>query len=232
MTSLLHTGISGRTAARIAGYSLVLMALLAGFAFGYAFNTLVIPGNAEATFNNINHAPGLFRACIGGFFGVLLLDILTAWALNLLLKPVHAGLSQLAAILRLLYAGILGTALCFLLPVTQLAASGTADAEAIRLTEHAIQNFMSCWSMGLIVFGLHLVVLGMVVYRAGFIHKTWGILLFIAGLCYFSSNLLDLLVPAYHAHKATVEAVMTLPMIVAELGFALWLLIRNKKIPA
>lgn len=172
------------------------------------------------------------RICIGGFFGVFLLDLITAWALNVLLKPVRAGLSQLAALLRIVYAGFLGTALYLLLPAMQLTSSGTASAEAIRLTDQAIQHFMVTWSMGLIVFGLHLMVLGMVVYRAGFIHKAWGVLLFITGLCYFSSNLLDLLVPAYHAHKAAVEAVMMLPMIVGELGFALWLLIRNKKIPA
>lgn len=232
MASLLQTGISGRTAARIAGYSLVLMALLAGIAFGYAFNKAVVPGHAETTFINMQQAPALMRICIGGFFGVFVLDIITAWALHVLLKPVHAGLSQLAAILRLMYAGMLGAALCFLLPVMQNTTSGTASAEAIQLTDHAIQNFLACWSMGLIVFGLHLVVLGVVVFRAGYISKAWAVLLFIAGLCYFSSNLLDLLVPTYHAHKATAEAVMMLPMIVGELGFALWLLIRNKKIPA
>ncbi|NJO92715.1 MAG: hypothetical protein HC831_29910 [Chloroflexia bacterium] len=48
-----------RKAAIIAGTSLILMAVAAGYSFGYVFNSLVVTTDAEATINNIKQSLGL-----------------------------------------------------------------------------------------------------------------------------------------------------------------------------
>jgi len=93
----------------------------------------------------------------------------------------------------------------------------------------SVEAFQQTWSVGLVIFGIHLVLLGYLAFRSGFVPKIWGILLVIAGLCYLFSHGLPLLWPGYSTIKTTVEGILMLPMIVGELGFAIWLVAKGGK---
>ncbi|CAF4580541.1 unnamed protein product, partial [Rotaria magnacalcarata] len=41
--------ISQRTAALVAGFSILIMAILAGFAYGFVLNGLIVPDNTNLT---------------------------------------------------------------------------------------------------------------------------------------------------------------------------------------
>jgi hypothetical protein len=116
---------SQRGFALAAGSALLLMALLAGFSYGYVYNNLFVSGNAAATAANIRASEGLFRLGIFAFVGVLVLDIVAAWGLYYVLQPVNKSLSLLAALLRLVYAAIFGVAFLNLILITQIASGAS-----------------------------------------------------------------------------------------------------------
>ena len=72
--------ISIRKSALVAGFGLLLMAILAPIANFGVFETLIVPGDATATADNIMASPGLFRTGIFVFLIVAILDVVVAWA--------------------------------------------------------------------------------------------------------------------------------------------------------
>jgi hypothetical protein len=191
--------VSPRTAALIAGLGLLLMAILAPFANFYVLERLVVAGDAKDTTENIMASSELFRIGIGCFLIVAVLDVLVAWALHILLEPVSRNLSLLAAWFRLLYAAVFVLALSPLLGVLQLlSASEFKTPETSQLQAQvmlSVEAFRSGWDLGLVLFGFHLLVLGYVVFKSGFIPKWLGVLIGIAALGYLADSFGKLLVP-------------------------------------
>ena len=109
--------ISQRKVALAAGFSLFFLALLAVFAQFFVLETIFVPADAAATFNNIMASEGLFRGGIAAFLIVIILDIVVAWALYVLLRPVNRPLALLTAWLRLSFAAVFASALVNLLDV-------------------------------------------------------------------------------------------------------------------
>jgi Domain of unknown function (DUF4386) len=73
------------------------MAALASFAEIYVYPRLVVPGRVEQTAQNILANQGLFLAGILSYLVTFIGDVLVAWALYLLLRPVNAAVSLLTA---------------------------------------------------------------------------------------------------------------------------------------
>ncbi|HMD90072.1 MAG TPA: DUF4386 domain-containing protein [Anaerolineaceae bacterium] len=78
-----------------------------------------------------------------------------------------------------------------------------------------------------IFFGLWLFPLGYLVFKSGYFPKILGVLLMIACFGYLIQFFTTFLFPAYQALATPGLAVVTL----AELAFALWLLIKGAKLP-
>lgn len=195
--------ISMRKSAIVAGLGLLLMAILAPIANFGVFGALIVPGDATSTANNIMASAGLFRIGIFVFLIVAILDVVVAWALYILLKPVSKSLSLLAAWFRVVYAAILAVALSNLLIVLQLL-NGDGYLRAFETNQLYAQvmlflnTFTDGWDLGLVIFGLHLLVLGYLVFKSGYIPKILGILVIVAGLGYLIDNLGKLLSPNYN----------------------------------
>jgi hypothetical protein len=235
--------LSPRQYALITGWTLLCMALLAGFSYGYVFSNLFVNDNATAnatatnaaaTAANIRASEGLFRGGILGFVGVLVLDIVAAWSLYYVLQPVSKSLSLLAAWLRLAYTAVFGVAFLNLIIVTQLTNNtiylGTLGAEP--LTAHTmlfVNSFQAMWSLSLIVFAIHLLFVGFLVMKSGFMPKWLGLLVIFAGLCYLVNDSANLLFAEYVVLKPRVEQFIAAPMALGELALAIWLLARGGK---
>ncbi len=84
-------------------------------------------------------------------------------------------------------------------------------------------------AVGLVVFGCHLLLLGYLVLQADYVPGILGILLIIAAAGYLIVSLAELLLPTYATYTAMLELVFTVPMIIGELGFGVWLLIKGGK---
>jgi hypothetical protein len=215
-----------RTMALVAGLSLVAMAVFAGWGYGYAFGSIYVANDSASTLTNLNHSTALFRGFIGSFVAVLLLDVIVAWSLYIFFKPVHAALSLLSAWLRLVYAALLGIAILNLVIVLPLLTNVPQNEVLIM---NCLESFLAMWSLGLIVFGVYLFVLGYLVLQSGFIPKVFGWLILLAAACYVGSNVANLMMSDYNQYKTTVDMVLGLPMAVGELSIAFWLLFKGGK---
>ena len=61
------------------------------------------------------------------------------------------------------------------------------------------------------------------------IPKLWGWLLIFAGISYSIIHLTKNIMPNYITQIETVEMILSMPLAIAEIGFAVWLLIRGGK---
>ena len=199
----LTAGISLRQAALASGLGLLLLAIVAAIVNFGVLQKLIVAGDAQTTAQNIAAAQGLFRLAIGGFFAVAILDVVVAWGLYFVFQPVNRSLSLLAALFRVVYATIFAVAVNNLLSALQvvggadfLKAFGTDQMQAQMMV--LLGAFQSGWDLALIVFGLHLFVLGILVFRSG---KTGlrvvGTLVTAAGVGYLIDGVGKVLVPNY-----------------------------------
>lgn len=226
--------ISPRQAAVVAGASILIMAVAAVFATDFTLGRLVVPGNMEATTTNIQESGMLFRAGVFSWIVILICDVLAAWGLYLFLEPTSRNLSLLMAWLRLVYAAILGAALGSLVN-TLLLARGDDSITAIGMEQLQTQvmlslnGFNETWSMGLVVFGFHILVLGYLVLRSGYIPTVFGVLLVVAFFGYLLTSADDLFLAGYENYKMVVEWIFITPMVAGEVGLGLWLLFKGGK---
>lgn len=217
-----------RTAALIAGVSLLIMVLAAPFAELYAYPKLVISGNAARTVQNILENQALFTAVIFGYLITFICDVLAAWALYILLKPVNENISLLTAWFRLVYTVIALVALLDLVTVLRLL--NTSNISTLFQPDQlqaqvmlSLQVFRSHWYFGLLFFGIHLILLGYLVLRSKYIPALFGVLLVIAGLGYMLTTLKPYLFPTINLDFAEYT-------FYGELLFMLWLLIKGSRL--
>src|SRR6476620_6233068 len=203
-----HDTRSLRTASLIAGLALALMAVLAAFGNFVAIQPLVTPGDAAKTAIDISNSEALFR------WGTASL-ILVAAALLRLFEPVNRSLAITAAWFRVAYAAV------YLVAIIQLViALGLLEDpnQALR----AIDAYGTIWLVGLIIFGVHLLLIGYLAYRSGFMAKVFGILLVIAGLGYIADGFVAVLVPGPSISIGQFN-------FVGEVALIFWLLIRGTR---
>ena len=220
--------ISLRKAAIIAGFGLLFMTIFAIFANFFVLESFIVSEDAVKTANNIMANKGLFRMGICSLIIVAILDVVVAWALYILLKPVNKSLSLLSAWFRLVYATILGIVLYNLFNVLQLL-SGVDYLTAFEPNQLYAQMmlflnaFTYGWTIGLVFFGIHLSILGYLIFKSSYIPKILGILVVIAGLGYLIDSFVIFLLPNYH---------ITIAMFtfIGELLFMFWLLFKGYKI--
>jgi hypothetical protein len=203
-----------RSAAILAALSLIVMALAAIGAYGVIHGKLVEHGDGLATARNIVAGKGLFSLEIGLWGIIALTDLLVSFALWRFFARSGGKLPGIMAGSRILYSLSLISGIVLL-----VVAAGSSDP----LKE--ISLFERIWSVGLIVFGAHLTLLACVCFRSGFVPRIWSWLLAIAGFSYALIHSLKNLGPMFARASAVLETVLSVPMTVAEMGFAAWLLV-------
>lgn len=209
----------------IAGISLVIMAIVAGFSFGYAHNSLVAD-STEITFNNLIANKSLFLAELAGWGIIFITDIIVAIALYFFFRSTSKQISWLTAFIRIVYTLILGIAIIQLVkivPVISLANSGSNKLNISEVATH-FKMFEKLWSAGLIIFGLHLIGLGYLSVKSKSIPALLGYLLYFGGISYTflhgsrQLNLFDISV------INSIENILALPIALAEILLAFWLI--------
>jgi hypothetical protein len=91
-------------------------------------------------------------------------------------------------------------------------------AQALR----AIDAYDTIWLVGLILFGVHLLLIGYLAYRSGFIAKVFGLLLVVAGLGYLVDGFVLVLVPGPSISIGQFT-------FVGEVALIFWLLIKGSR---
>ncbi len=227
--------ISQRKSALVGGIGSLIMFFAAIVAEFLARQNLLVPGNAAATAHNIMTHGTLFRSGIFCYLIILVLDVVLAWAFYIFLKQVNKSLSLLTAWFRLVYTAVFGASLLHLVSVLRL--TGGAEYLTVFASEqlHAqillsFTAFGDGWAVGFMFFSLHLFFLGYLIFRSGYVPRILGIFLIIASVGYLSDNLAYLLLPDYLNYQNILMVIVTVPAIIGEMGFALWLLIKGGKV--
>ncbi len=211
--------------ARVAGFLYLLVAIFGAFSILYVPSTLIVPGDAATTVNNIMASESLFRL---GFVSGLIaqtVQILLVLVLHQLLKPVNKNHALLMVIFALVGIPI---AMLNLLnqSVTLLLLSG-ADYLTVFTADqlHAqVMLFLDLQEHGVFIasifWGLWLLPLGYLVFKSGYIPRILGVLLIIGGLGYLIDFVIFFLFPNFNA---TISQFTFL----GELLLPLWLLIKG-----
>jgi len=225
--------LNRRVAARVAGAGYVAIFALAIFANFFVLEGLVQADDPAATVAGIQDDLSLFRLGLIAFLAVFVLDIAISWALYVVFRDVHRDLAVLAAWSRLVYTVFLGVALVYFFQVIQwvgdseyLAALGQEQIEAQTML--AVDSFESTWLVGLIAFGLHLVLLGALVLRSGYVPRIMGGLLILAGIAYGMDTLAHAVLADYDSVAGLMLAFVALPSMLGEGWLGLWLLLTRR----
>jgi len=226
--------ITPRRAAQIAGIAYLTLFVLAIFANFFVLESLVESGDAAATAANIKDSEGMFRAGLVAFAIVFVADVVIAWALYILFRGAGRDFSLLTAWFRLVYTVFLGVALVFYFVALQLVSgAGFLNAfEPGQLDAHVLLSmdaFDYAWLIGLICFGVHLIMLGYLVLASGYAPRPLGYVLMVAGSAYILDTLARGVIADYADVESLFLAIVAIPSVIGELWFTVWLLRQGGK---
>jgi predicted transporter len=88
----------------------------------------------------------------------------------------------------------------------------------------SLRTHDSGFAMGLVFFGAACLVVGYLIIRSGYLPRTLGALMQVAGVCYITNSFALI---AWPALGAKLFPFILLPPFVAELSMALWLLVKG-----
>lgn len=217
------SGLSLRRAALTAGLGLLVMALCAPLAFFQFLPQGIVDGDGAATVERLrtNGMPYL----VGTFllFVTYVMDVVVAWALYWLLRPGQPALSLLTAWMRLVYTGLAFMGLMSYFQAYDLATSSDFNGQVDAAVLHAQVLFQlsgagTITAVALLFFGVHLLVLGVTIWRAPHVPRWTGAAVILAGASYVLLHGAQYLVPELSLGWLMLFAL-------GELVFMLWMLI-------
>jgi len=200
-----------RTSNLIGGAALLLIAVLAGVGYLGVLSTLITVGDAATTASVIADSLQQFRLGVACMALAAVLDIVVAAVLLALLTPVNATVAQAAAWFRVAYTAV------FLVAITQLAIAPTLIDEPQALM-NALDSYTIIWRTGLILFAVHLLLVGYLGFRSGFMPRVLALLIAIAGVGYLVDGFGTILVANY---TPTISS-LTFVGEVALIGWLFW----------
>lgn len=222
-------GISPRALSRIGGA--LYLAIIAIGAFGELGirNRIVVSGDALATAANLNAQESLWRVGLAGELLLLMCGTTLAAIFYILIRPVSRDGALLAAFFNLVSLAVEAAMALYLaaalFPLTREEyRSAYQPAQLAALSVWSIQSHAYGFGLALVFFGCFCVVMGYLIYRSGFIPSTIGVLLLVAGVCYLVNTFALVLSPVL---AGQLFPYVLIPPFVAELSFALWLLLKG-----
>jgi uncharacterized protein DUF4386 len=85
------------------------------------------------------------------------------------------------------------------------------------------------WAIGLVCFGIHLILLGFLALRSDYVPSILGVLLAVAGLGYLVDSLARFVLPNYEDYRNLFMVLVAAPAIPGEFSLTGWLLLRGGK---
>jgi hypothetical protein len=223
--------ISPTTTAGLAYSVIIVLALFANFG---VLDRLTEPDDAAATVRNIADSELLFRSGVAAFVVVLIADVVVAWGLYLLFQRTRRELSLFAAWFKLVYVAIATAALLNLLVAVRLV-DNTGYTTAIEQGQRDAQVMLSLdaylygWRIGLVSFGVHLLLLGFVMVKSDYAPRLLGMFVVLAGVGYVVSMLASVLIPNFEDYKDVVLLLLAVVAVPGEFGLTAWLLWKGGK---
>ncbi len=212
-----------------AGGVLYLIVIVVGFFGVFVRGSTIVSRNAAATAANIKSSELLWRLGIAGDLFMLTCGVALALILYVLLRPTSRILALLAAFFGLVSLSIEAAIHIHLLQA--LFVLGDADylkaftpAQLDALAYVSVRSHAHGFGVNLIFFGCMCVVVGYLIFRSGYLPRTVGVLMQIAGVSYLTNSYALLVVPAV---ADLLFPWVLLPAFVGEASLCLWLLVKG-----
>lgn len=193
------------------GISLIVMAIISGLSYGLVLNSLYDPTDSVKTLSQIQSHYTLYMLGNIGWVVIMILDLMVSVGLYQIYKTKARNLALFTAGVRIFY--------CIIFSIGIWA-----------LFQNDIQTFMGWWQLGLFFLGFHL--MGLFALNVNNASKNLpyaiAILLLVAGVSYSFIHGIRIFLPSLNALATSVETVMALPMALAELSLAFWLLFKGE----
>ena len=202
------------------------------FGIMYVPTTLIVPGDAAATANNLMANELLFNLGILSSLITQLIHIVFVLVLYELFKSVSKNQAALIVVL-----GLVGVPIAMLNALNQVAALSVlsgADYLAVFTADQSqalMMFFLNLNEQGIFIasifWGLWLFPIGTLTYESRYFPRIFGHLMILAGFGYLLGSLARLLLPNAETIFFQVMDVLTY----GEVVFWLWVLVRGAKLP-
>lgn len=228
-------GIPPVLLARICGIFALGGILTGAFDIGYVQSTVVVAGNAQATMQNIAAHQTLFRLGFGAHLFEMVLNVGNEVLFFILFRRVNRILAMTALLCGFLGIAVESLNLLNAYAPLMLATAGNSLATIGSTQTHAWSYFfLQLQDAGLLIsfvfYGLDEMLSGFLIFRSRFLPRIIGVLLGIAGLCYFTHSFLSFLAPSLDSRVYPYILYACLPgegstalwMAIVGLNFAKW----------
>lgn len=224
-----QVGASPRFLSRIGGVLYLIIIVVGIFDEAFVRNRLIVSGNVTATAANIKSMEWLWRFGIGAEFFLLICAVALALIFFVLLRPVSRDLALLAVFFNLvsiaLEAAVQLQLLAALFPLGNAGyLAAFAPEQLYAMASLSLKLFEYGFGVSLIFFGCVCLILGYLIFRSGFLPKTVGVLMQIAGLSYLTNSFALLLAPDF-ANR--IFPAILVPAFVGEASLCLWLIVKG-----
>ncbi|MAY83782.1 MAG: hypothetical protein CMP59_06565 [Flavobacteriales bacterium] len=217
---------------RITGLLYLLVIIFAGLSQGYVRGTLVIPGDAAATAENILQNEGLFRMGITFDLIAFILDAVISVMLYQMLKPFGKTLAMVSSALRLIAHPAIGSLnlLNHFLAYKVLSGADFLGVFEAGQLESLSMLFMNAHNYGYLIagafFGAHLLLLGIQIYRSNTIPNIFGGFLLGSAAGYLLETFTDLGISGYEEYTALIVGIAAA---IGELSLTVFLLVKGSR---
>src|SRR6266571_4500628 len=223
---------SQRTAAKVAGFSLLFSMVIVVFANFALLNPLLVPGNAAETARNIIAHQTQLRIAVTCFLAYSVIVVVLLTALYVVLKPVNPGLALVGAIFRLVFASLWLLSTLNLLNALRLLGSASYlqvfEADRLQvLARLTIASTFDDYYVGLPFFGLAATVCAYLWLKSNYIPKGLSIFGVIASAWCVICAFVFLIFP--HFNKIVNDYWFDSPMAIFEMALSFWLLFKGLK---
>ena len=213
------------TYSRAVGLFLILTIIGGWFGEMYV-PSLMMTGDAATTAANLRLGDGLFRLGFAAYLVEAFSDIVLAWLLYVLLRPVHRDLALLSAFFGLVSMLLFAvtkmfyvSAPMFLRGSAYLTAFPPEQRDALATTFLRLYGGLSGLSM--LYYGTAWIIRGWLAFRSGYLPRFLGALMMAAGLAFVAKNITLVLAPALSSDM------LLAPMFLNTVVLAIWMLVRG-----
>jgi hypothetical protein len=218
--------------ARIGGMAYLIIFLAGGFDAMFIRNSMIVWGDAAATTNHIMASQLLWRVGIAGDLLMHVCDVVVMMVFYVLLRPVNRNLALLVVLFNVIQTAVLvANKLNLLVPILLF---GSPEYQKMfepqqlqALTYLCAEAHEHGFGIGLIFFGFECLVLGHLIFKSGYLPRTIGILMQIAGLSYLINSFTMLLAPTFANRIFPAILLFAFP---GEVSLCLWLLVKGVNI--
>ena len=220
-----------RREARIAG-ALYLLVIAGGLFASSVQESLTVSGDSAATARAVAAHESLWRWGIGVHLFYLAGPALVMYVLLYrIFRRAQATLALLALVFALVSAAVEGAALLQLyvpLAVDESRAGLAAVDEAHRqaLAYLAIRIYEIGFGVALFFFSGFSAAIGGLILRSRSVPRVIGVLMVVAGACYFVNSLVTTVAPVF---SSVVSPWIILPCFLGEASLAIWLLVKGTR---